>query len=151
MAQGNPAVFSVTAWGTPPLSYQWFGAGAPLSDGGRISGSATNQLTITGAVPGDATSYTVVVTNAFGSVTSAPPAMLTVVTPVQIQLPLLTGTNFTFSFSTVSPQSYTVQQNTNLATTNWTFYTNITGNGSLYQFLAPVGSNRQQFFRVSEP
>ena len=85
-------------------------------------------------MPGDATSYTVVVTNAFGSVTSAPPAVLTVVTPVQIQSPLVAGSNFTFSFSTVSTQSYTVQQNTNLATTNWTFYTNITGNGSLYQF-----------------
>ena len=37
VAQGNPAVFSVTAWGTPPLSYQWFRAGAPLSDGGGLA------------------------------------------------------------------------------------------------------------------
>jgi len=86
-----------------------------------------------------------------GSVTSAPPAMLTVIAPAQIQSPQLAGANFTFSFSTVSSQSYTVQQNTNLTTTNWIFYTNITGNGSLYQFVAPVSSKRQQFFRVSEP
>jgi hypothetical protein len=99
----------------------------------------------------DATNYTVVVTNAFGSVTSSPPAVLSVVNPAQIQSPHLAGTNFTFGFSTVSSQSYTVQQNTNMAMTSWIFYTNITGNGSLYQFAAPVSSNRQQFFRVSEP
>lgn len=71
--------------------------------------------------------------------------------PFIIQPPLLAGTNFAFSFSTISNQSYTVQQNMNLATTNWIFYTNFIGNGSLYQFLAPVSSTRQQFFRVSAP
>jgi hypothetical protein len=71
--------------------------------------------------------------------------------PAQIQSSLLAGTNFTFNFSTVRGQSYTVQQNTNLATTNWIFYTNIIGNGSLYQFQTPVSSNHQQFFRVSAP
>jgi alkaline phosphatase D len=71
--------------------------------------------------------------------------------PAQIQSPLLAGTNFTFNFSTVSGQSYTVQQNMNLATTNWIFCTNIIGNGSLYQFQTPVSSNHQQFFRVSAP
>jgi hypothetical protein len=71
--------------------------------------------------------------------------------PAQIQSPLLAGTNYTFNFSTVSGQSYTVQQNTNLATTNWIFCTNIIGNGSLYQFQTPVSSNHQQFFRVSAP
>ena len=45
---------------------------------------------------------------------------------------------FTFNFQTASNQSYTVQQNTKLARTNWTSYTNTTGNGSLYQFATPV-------------
>lgn len=71
--------------------------------------------------------------------------------PIIIQSPLLAGANFTFSFSTVGSQSYTVQQNTNLATTNWMFCTNIIGNGSFYQFQAPVSSDGQQFFRVSAP
>ena len=69
----------------------------------------------------------------------------------QIQLPFLAGTNFIFAFSTVSHQSYTVQQNTNLATTNWTLYTNFLGNGSLYQFVTPASGNRQSFFRVRTP
>jgi hypothetical protein len=71
--------------------------------------------------------------------------------PVQIQAPRLSGGNFTFGFGTANGQSYTVQQNTNLATTNWTFFTNITGSGSLYQFATPVTSVPQWFFRVSQP
>ena len=68
-----------------------------------------------------------------------------------IQSPLSVGTNFTFSFCTVSNQSYTVQQNTNLATTDWTFCTNFLGSGSPCQFLTPASSNRQSFFRVRTP
>jgi hypothetical protein len=69
----------------------------------------------------------------------------------QIQSPQLSGGNFTFNFGTANGQSYTVQQNTNLATTNWTFYTNITGNGSIYQFATPVTNIPRRFFRVVEP
>jgi hypothetical protein len=63
----------------------------------------------------------------------------------------LSGGNFTFIFGTANGQSYTVQQNTNLATTNWTFYTNITGNGSIYQFATPVTNIPRRFFRVGSP
>jgi hypothetical protein len=71
--------------------------------------------------------------------------------PAQVVSPQISSGNFSFGFGTASGQSYTVQQNTNLAATNWTFYTNITGNGSPYQFTAPVTNIPQRFFRVSEP
>jgi hypothetical protein len=71
--------------------------------------------------------------------------------PAQIQSPGKSGGIFKFSFGTANGQSYTVQQNTNLATANWTFYTNITGNGSLYQFTTPVANIPQLFFRVASP
>ena len=71
--------------------------------------------------------------------------------PAQLQSPGLTNGNFTFSFGTANDQGYTVQQNTNLATTDWTFYTNITGNGSIYQFFAPVTNIPRRFFRVGSP
>jgi hypothetical protein len=71
--------------------------------------------------------------------------------PAQIQAPWLSSGNFTFGFGTANGQSYTVQQNTNLATTNWTFFTNITGSGSLYQFATPLTSVPQRFFRLSQP
>ena len=71
--------------------------------------------------------------------------------PAQIVNPMLSGTNFAFSYGTVSNQSYTVQRNDDLATTNWVFYTNFTGNGSLMQVLAPVTNTPQRFFRVKCP
>jgi len=67
-----------------------------------------------------------------------------------ISNPQLSGTNFTFNFQTVSNQTYTVQQNSNLATTNWQFLETLTGNGSLQQFLVPT-TNAQRFFRLSQP
>jgi hypothetical protein len=71
--------------------------------------------------------------------------------PAQLQSPQVSDGNLSFSFGTANGQSYTVQQNTNLATTNWTFYTNIIGDGSLYQFTVPVTNIPPGFFRVSQP
>jgi hypothetical protein len=87
------------------------------------------------------------------SVTYSNTGAYLVVTPpsVTIQPPQLTNGKFSFGFNTQSNQSYTVQQNANLATTNWIFYTNFLGNGSLMGVLAPVTNNPQEFFRVSEP
>ncbi|ABZ82764.1 multidomain protein with s-layer homology region, ig motif, i-set domain, pkd domain [Heliomicrobium modesticaldum Ice1] len=67
---GQTAFFTVTASGTEPLSYQWKKDDNNLSDGGNISGATTDTLTINNAQVADAGNYTVVVTNAAGSVTS---------------------------------------------------------------------------------
>ncbi len=70
----------------------------------------------------------------------------------QLLAPQTAGTNFTFSFATVTNQSYRVWFNTNLETTNWLVQTNITGNGGTNRVLLPVQNNApQQFYRVSEP
>jgi hypothetical protein len=82
-------------------------------------------------------------TGVYLTVTSAVPALLL--------SPQVSGGNFSFGFGTASGQSYTVLQNTNLATTNWIFYTNITGNGASYQFATPVTNIPQLFYRVTEP
>ncbi len=70
---------------------------------------------------------------------------------MQIDQPRLSGANFTFDFGTVSNRSYTIQQNSNLASTNWTLYTNFIGDGSIFQFVTPVASPVQNFFRVRQP
>lgn len=59
---GANANFNVTATGTAPLSYQW------RKDGVPISGAVNPVLAVVSATTG---SYTVIVTNAFGSVTSS--------------------------------------------------------------------------------
>jgi hypothetical protein len=74
---GGTARFRASAAGLAPLSYQWQKNGSPLSDGGNISGSSSAVLTITGVSAGDVASYTVVVTNNYGSVSASAPLSLT--------------------------------------------------------------------------
>ncbi len=84
---GKDAGFSVTATGDGTLSYQWLKAGAPLADGSGISGVQTNALNFTPAGTNHPGSYSVIVTNLGGSVTSS--AALLNVVPV----PALAFTN----------------------------------------------------------
>jgi arylsulfatase A-like enzyme len=70
MAASNVS-FTVTAAGPGTLGYNWRFNGVPMIDGGRISGTTTAVMNINSAVANDAGSFSVVVTNQFGAVTSA--------------------------------------------------------------------------------
>src|SRR6185437_1250944 len=76
---GTTATFSVSAGGSPPLSYQWFLFGNP------VPGGTTNPLVLNNVQPADAGNYNVVITNSVGSVTSAT-ATLTVYVPPSFTL-----------------------------------------------------------------
>jgi hypothetical protein len=67
---GANVTISAAANGTPTLGYKWLKGGSPVS-GGEFSGANTASLTITGAAVGDTGSYSVVVTNGYGAVTSS--------------------------------------------------------------------------------
>ena len=71
VTNGDPASFSVTAGGTAPLFYQWQKNGANLVDGGNVSGSVSNTLSLSAASTNDVGNYTVIITNTDGSVTSS--------------------------------------------------------------------------------
>jgi hypothetical protein len=79
---GSTVSFTVGATGVGTLGYQWQASGGAgytnLVDNGIVSGSGTSSLTLTGVTTNYALSYQVILTNANGSVTSAPPATLTV-------------------------------------------------------------------------
>ncbi len=77
---GTVATFTALGNGATPLTYQWYRNGAPLSDGGNISGVNTTILTISSLSQSNADFYGVRVTNAFGSAFSDL-ARLTVVAP----------------------------------------------------------------------
>lgn len=62
--EGGTAVFSVTASGAVPLSYQW------RFNGTDITGAEDRELTISDVEAADAGNYDVVVSNSLGSVTS---------------------------------------------------------------------------------
>ncbi|MBS0663650.1 MAG: immunoglobulin domain-containing protein, partial [Verrucomicrobia bacterium] len=72
---GETVSFSITAFGTPPLTYQWQKDGVPLA------GATDSTLTIVGVKLSDAGNYKVVISNAAGSVVSSE-ARLTVNTSV---------------------------------------------------------------------
>ncbi len=84
---GQSATFSVSAIGAPPLSYQWR-LGQQL-----ILGATNATLVLPSLAADDSGAYSVVVSNAYGAVSSAA-ATLTVVTdltlPVALDAPALT-------------------------------------------------------------
>lgn len=76
-AVGTVATFEVEAVGAGALTYQWLKNGTNLAEGGRVAGATTSVLNVDPVIPGDAGSYSVIVSNSLG-VTSAS-AALTVV------------------------------------------------------------------------
>jgi uncharacterized repeat protein (TIGR03803 family) len=100
---GVTATFLVSATGLNPMVYQWRKNGTNLVDGGNISGATTNMLAIMGISDSDAASYSVIVSNSFGTVTSSI-ATLTVLAPPVItvqptNLLVLPGANVAFGVS----------------------------------------------------
>jgi hypothetical protein len=70
----DPVGFTVRisgAAGQPPFTTSWIKDGIPLQDDGHFSSSQTTNLVAIGVSFADAGAYQLVVTNAFGSVTSA--------------------------------------------------------------------------------
>ncbi len=81
---GLPTAFSVTAFGTPPMQYQWRKNGSP------IPGANMFRLTIPAVSSADVASYDVVVTNDYGSLTSSLAQLTTVAAPAVVMLSNLT-------------------------------------------------------------
>lgn len=80
--QGQMASFSVEAGGDGPFGYQWFFNGAAL-----LVGSNSSTLLLTDLAPSAAGLYAVVVTNAVGSVTSAPVQLTVLPLPLVVAQP----------------------------------------------------------------
>jgi uncharacterized protein YjbI with pentapeptide repeats len=78
---GGTATFTVTATGTPPLNYQW------NLNGTNLSRATNTSLMLTNVQLNQAGNYTVLVTNAYGSILSSN-AVLTVMPP---PVPVITG------------------------------------------------------------
>ena len=112
VAPGATITFSVTVSGTTPLNYQWRKDGSVMIDGGNVSGSATATLTLNDVSLSDMAGYSVVTTNAGGSVTSVT-ATLTVIVPPSITMQPASCTNvagtsaaFTVTATGTPPLSY---------------------------------------------
>jgi parallel beta-helix repeat protein len=71
---GTTATFTLDAYGTAPLHYEW------RFEGAELSGETNQALRLTRVTPSQAGDYTLVVSNAYGSITSAV-VRLTVIVP----------------------------------------------------------------------
>ncbi len=91
---GSTVTFTVGALGDLPLYYQWMKNGTNLVDGGNISGSTADTLTISGATAADGGAYSVVVSDDFYWAVSED-ADLTVLPVIQPGYTLTTLRSFT--------------------------------------------------------
>jgi hypothetical protein len=80
--RGTSSTFSAVVSGAPLVAYQWIKQGTNLTDSGGVSGSLTSTLTINVTSAADAGYYSVIVTNAFGSVTSSIVRLLVALPPI---------------------------------------------------------------------
>jgi hypothetical protein len=66
-------------------------------------------------------------------------------------VPLFANGQISFSFETALNQTYIIEQNTDLAITNWSTVATCLGTGSTYHFGTPANDARSAFFRVRVP
>jgi len=102
--EGETVSFTVNASGFPTPAYQWKKNGANLTNDQRITGATTNTLSISNLTQSDTGTYTCLVSNTEGSVSSAP-AVLTIsealvaptVTTAPSPVSVITGESASFS------------------------------------------------------
>src|ERR1035441_8010442 len=105
---GQSASFQVTADGVQPLFYQW------LSNSVPIAGQTSTNLVLTNLVASQAGAYSVIVSNSFNAVTSAPAQL--VVNDACVGVQLYAGLNMSGQPGATYLLSYTTNLNAPL---NW--------------------------------
>lgn len=152
---GATATFSVSATGIPDATYQWLqnGTNAPYPTANNAS------LVIPNAQSSDAGTYSVIVANSSGAVTSAP-VTLTVIVPAPPTInsnPQVQGNgNIQFSFSGTQNVGYHVWATTNISltpiTTTWTLIGSGTFGASPIIFTDSNATNYpNRFYIISSP
>lgn len=115
---GETATLSVTATGDAPLSYQW------KRDGAAIPGGTSASLAIPQTTAADAGIYSVVVSNAIGSIPSDT-AEVAVVT-MSMSIALAGSPGIALSMTTIPGRSYVVESTDGLPAGAWEEVTQVT-------------------------
>ncbi|MFO1451546.1 MAG: immunoglobulin domain-containing protein [Opitutaceae bacterium] len=107
VAAGANVTFTVAATGTPSPTYQW------RKDGSNLAGATSSSLSLTNVQSSNAGSYSVVVSNSAGSVTSNAVALTVSVPPAITTQPVAqsvsAGANVTFTVAATGTPSPTYQ------------------------------------------
>jgi len=116
---GSTAIFTVGATNATGFQWRW--------NSSNLLGRTASSLTLANVRTNQTGDYTVVVTNASGSVTSAPAAHLLVTVPpaLSITSPTSAGGQFRFTFAPVVGLTNTVLTNATLDPPGWGVLTNI--------------------------
>jgi hypothetical protein len=135
---GGSATFQVTAEGYAPLSYRWY-----FNTNSLLAGETNAQLNLANLQTNQAGLYSVTVSNAFGSVTSAPARLL--VFDACVGINLYAG----LSITGIVGRTYVVDAATNLASPNWVpFATNTFTQPRWLLLDTNTPFNPGRFFRV---
>ena len=106
------ATFRVVVGGPDSYSFHWLKDGLPLSNSGAIDGVLSSSLTVMNVLGANSGDYSLVVTNAFGVITSAV-ARLTVVDPYIVSQPVSqqrdAGQDMEFNVSALGTQPVAYQ------------------------------------------
>ncbi len=134
---GEEARFVVSATGRAPLSYQW------RKDGNPITGATDPTLILTGCKKSDEGTYTVLVTDSTGQVSSSTVSLLVKDWILSVRLfpgLLLQGT---------SGDRFVIQYVTDLAMTNaWIDLARVTLTNSFVFWVDMDGTTQQRFYRA---
>jgi uncharacterized repeat protein (TIGR03803 family) len=145
---GADATFSVAIFGSSPLFYQWRKDGTNLTDAGSVFGSTNRVLSLSSVTASNVGTYSVVVSNALGSVTSAG-ATLTLVSAPVFQSITRTGNIMRVTWSAAAGLTYQLQFKTDLTSATWTNLGGLrTASGPTVTVSDAVGANVQRFYRV---
>ena len=138
---GASLAFSLTATGTGPLAYQW------LCNGSNLISATNSILSFPSISMAQAGVYLAIVTNTFGSATSAPVNLTVYVTaPILTPLPRVNG-HFAVNVTGRAGYQYVVQASTNLV--NWVC---IATNTAPFDFVDLDSSQfSQRFYRAFLP
>jgi uncharacterized repeat protein (TIGR01451 family) len=143
VTQSQNATFLLSVSGDTPLIYEWRFNATP------ISGGNSNSYTVLGATLANAGNYDAVVTNAYGSVTSAV-AQLTVLAPLSILNITHAQTVTSVSFQSAVGQNYQLQYKTLLSDPTWTTATSRTpGTGGVLVLQDTNAVATTRFYRVA--
>lgn len=146
VAVGSNVTFTVQATGSAPLSVQWF-----FQTTNRISGGTGLSLELRKAQTSDAGDYFAVITNAYGSVTSAVARLSfeTTTTPPKLEAPVLTSLG-EFLFNIVGTPGQVLQVESSSTLTNWTPGQTITNTTGTTFFSEPASGAPVRFYRVRQ-
>ena len=145
---GGKASFEVAVFGAPPIDYQWTKNGTNLFDDTDFSGATNRILILNNARATDAGTYSVVVSNALGSVRSVGSVLMVLPAPIVQTISRADGTVY-LTWAAEEQKRYQLQYRTNLITGGWSNLGGvITALGSLASASDLIDPNAQRFYRV---